>query len=103
MNLTKLAPSSGGSNREHMDSKIMGEIVEMVEAEVQSRVTPVEFEMAYHTRLAIDRIRFAIRHTEQFGPQMQSWVSSCSTLCRGLKASIGGSRSDPDLDSNRCV
>jgi hypothetical protein len=26
----------------------------------------MEFEMAYQTRVAIDRIRFAIKHTEQF-------------------------------------
>jgi hypothetical protein len=29
----------------------------------------MEFEMAYQSRVAIDRIKFAIRHTEQFGPQ----------------------------------
>ena len=27
----------------------------------------MEFEMAYQARVAIDRIRFAIKHTEQFG------------------------------------
>jgi hypothetical protein len=28
----------------------------------------MEFEMAYQARIAIDRIRFAIKHTEQFAP-----------------------------------
>ena len=29
--------------------------------------SPMEFEMAYQARVAIDRIRFAIRHTPEFG------------------------------------
>jgi hypothetical protein len=52
-----------------MSSEIMHEILEMVETEVQSRPTPVEFEMAYQARVAMDRIRFVIRHVEQFGPR----------------------------------
>jgi hypothetical protein len=47
----------------------MHEFLETVEAEIQSRPTPTEFEMAYQARIAIDRIRFAIKHTEQFGPR----------------------------------
>ena len=52
-----------------MSSEAMHEFLETVEAEVQSRPTPTEFEMAYQARVAIDRIRFAIKHTEQFGPR----------------------------------
>ena len=52
-----------------MDSRIMGEIVRIVDTEVQSRIAPVEFEAAYQVRVAIDRIKFAIKHTERFGPQ----------------------------------
>ncbi len=44
----------------------MHQIVEALEAEVQTRPSPIEFEMAYQARVAIDRIRFAIKHTEQF-------------------------------------
>jgi len=44
----------------------MHQIVEIIEAEVRSRPSAVEFEMAYQARIAIDRIKFAIRHTEQF-------------------------------------
>jgi hypothetical protein len=54
-----------------MSSEAMHEFLQTVEAEVQSRPTPTEFEMAYQARVAIDRIRFAIKHTEQFGPRTE--------------------------------
>ena len=44
----------------------MRHIVAAIEADVQSRPSAIEFEMAYQARVAIDRIKFAIRHTEQF-------------------------------------
>jgi hypothetical protein len=44
----------------------MRQIVEAIEADVQSRPSPMEFEMAYQARIAIDRIKFAIKHAEQF-------------------------------------
>jgi hypothetical protein len=49
-----------------MSSETMHQIVEIIEAEVRSRPSAIEFEMAYQARIAIDRIKFAIRHTEQF-------------------------------------
>ena len=49
-----------------MSSEIMHQVLETIEAEVRSRPSPIEFEMAYQARVAIDRIRFAIKHTEQF-------------------------------------
>ena len=49
-----------------MSSEVMHQIVETIEAEVKLRPSPMEFEMAYQARVAIDRIKFAIRHTEQF-------------------------------------
>jgi hypothetical protein len=45
---------------------MMDEIIQMTEAPAQSRPSPIEFEMAYHARVAIDRIRLPIQHTEQF-------------------------------------
>lgn len=51
---------------EFMSSEIMHQIIETIEEEVNSRPSPIEFEMAYQARVAIDRIRFAIKHTEQF-------------------------------------
>jgi hypothetical protein len=49
-----------------MSSDIMHRILETIEAEVQSKPSAIEFEMAYQARVAIDRIKFAIRHVEQF-------------------------------------
>jgi len=39
---------------------------QFLEAEVGSRPSALEFEMAYQARVAIDRIKFAIKHAEQF-------------------------------------
>ena len=44
----------------------MHQVVEIIEAEVKSRPSAIEFEMAYQARVAIDRIKFAIKHSEQF-------------------------------------
>ena len=49
-----------------MLSGILRRTVQPIETEVQSRPSAAEFEMAYQARVAIDRIKFAIRHTEQF-------------------------------------
>ena len=49
-----------------MRSEIMHQIVETIEAEVRSRPSPLEFEMAYQARVAKDRVKFAIKHAEQF-------------------------------------
>lgn len=51
----------------------MHQIVETIEADVQSRPSAIEFEMAYQARVAIDRIKFAIKHAEQF-------ASPCETM-----------------------
>src|SRR3954469_16093833 len=50
-----------------MSSEVMHQVVAMIEAEVKSRPSAIEFEMAYQVRIAIERIKFAIKHTEQFG------------------------------------
>jgi hypothetical protein len=50
-----------------MSSEMMQEILDMIEAEAHSRPTHFEFELAYQTRVAIDRIRFAISQTELAG------------------------------------
>ena len=49
-----------------MSSQTMHEIIEMIEAQAHFRPSPIEFEMAYQARVAIDCIRFAIKHVEQF-------------------------------------
>lgn len=50
-----------------MSSEFKHQNVEALEATVKSGPSAIEFEMAYQARVAIDRIRFAIKHTEQFG------------------------------------
>ena len=52
-----------------MASEIMQEVLEVIEAEAHSRPTPFEFELAYQARVAIDRLKFAIKHAEQFCPR----------------------------------
>jgi len=47
-----------------MASDAMKNMVAMIEANAQGRPSGAEFEMAYQVRVAIDRIRFAIRTAE---------------------------------------
>jgi hypothetical protein len=54
-----------------MKSELAEEIFALIEARSPARPTPMEFEMAYQARVAMDRIRFAIKHTEQFGPRTE--------------------------------
>jgi hypothetical protein len=49
-----------------MSSETMHRIVGIIEAEVRERPSAIEFEMAYQARVSIDRIKFAIKHAEQF-------------------------------------
>jgi len=50
-----------------MSSEVMNQSRQTIEDEVNSRPSAFEFEMAYQARTAIDRIKFAIKHTEVFG------------------------------------
>ena len=50
-----------------MRSEVADEILALI-ARSEAQPTALEFEMAYQARVAIDRVRFAIKHTEQFGP-----------------------------------
>ncbi len=54
-----------------MSSDIMHQILQALEEEMSLRPSAIEFEMAYQARVAIDRIRFAIKHTEQFCPRSE--------------------------------
>ena len=51
-----------------MSPEVRRQILQVIEDGVNSRPSAIEFEMAYQARVAIDRIRFAIKHTEQFVP-----------------------------------
>ena len=52
-----------------MNSEVMNQIKQIIDAKAQQQPTPMEFELAYQARVAMDRIRFAIKHTEQFAPR----------------------------------
>ena len=47
----------------------MNQILDTIETEVNARSSSIEFEMAYQIRVATERIRFAIRQAEQYGPK----------------------------------
>jgi hypothetical protein len=48
-----------------MSSQTIRRIIELIETHAHFRRSPIEFESAYQTRVAIDGIRFAIKHAEQ--------------------------------------
>jgi len=49
-----------------VDRALLERVISAVEPHVRSRCAPLDFQMAYQIRVAIDRIRFAIKETEQF-------------------------------------
>ncbi len=51
-----------------MTRELAREILSLIEARSSAQPAPMEFEMAYQARVAADRIKFAIKHTEEFGP-----------------------------------
>jgi hypothetical protein len=55
----------------------MQQILQLIEAATQSQPAPIEFEMACQVRVAIDRICFAIKATDQFAhhPQQRQEAS----------------------------
>ena len=68
-----------------MNSKIMEQIRHIIDAKAQERPTPMEFELAYQARVAMDRIRFAIKHTEQFAPQTDQMQEASFQLLDALE------------------
>lgn len=68
-----------------MDSEMMHQIVELLEFDAHARPSPIEFEMAYQARVAMDRIRFAIKQTEQFGPHTDQMREAGIQLLEALQ------------------
>ena len=68
-----------------MTSNIMHQIVEMIESEAHSRPSPMEFEMAYQARVAMDRIRFAIKHADQFSQPSEQMREASLQLLEALE------------------
>src|ERR1700736_5902486 len=48
-----------------MDAKFLQRVLSTIEAHLESKPLPADFELAYQARAACDRIRFAIKNTEQ--------------------------------------
>jgi len=63
-----------------MSSEVMHQIRQTIEEELNSRPSAFEFEMAYQARTAIDRIKFAIKHTEQFGTRTEQMLEASLQL-----------------------
>ena len=49
-----------------ISKQILHRLLRIIGSRERSNGATTEFEVAYHVRIAIDRIRFAIKHTEQF-------------------------------------
>jgi hypothetical protein len=63
-----------------MNSELLHQALDIMERAVRSQPSPSEFELAYQARVAIDRIRFAIKHAEQFGKHSQQ-MSEANLQC----------------------
>ena len=68
-----------------MSSEIMYKIVEMIESAAHSRPSPIEFEMAYQARVAMDQIRFAIKHANEFSQQSDQMREASLQLLEALE------------------
>jgi len=68
-----------------MSSEAVHQIIESIEDDVNSRPSAVEFEMAYQARVAIDRIRFAIKYTEHFVPRSEQMREAGMQLLDALQ------------------
>ena len=66
-------------------SELAKEVFALIDAKSLSRTTPVEFELAYQARVAMDRIRFAIKHTEQFAPRTEQMQEAGMQLLDALQ------------------
>lgn len=68
-----------------MASEAMRNVVAIIEANAQRRPSSVEFEMAYQARVAIDKIKFAIKHAEQFAPRTDAMKEAALQLLDALE------------------
>jgi hypothetical protein len=75
-----------------MSSDVTRQILEILEERANARPSAMEFELAYQARTAIDRIRFAIKQTEQFRPQSGQTREVCIQLLEALQRLEGVER-----------
>lgn len=66
------------------------QIVELIEFDAHARPSPIELEITYQASVAMDRIRFAIRQTEQFGPHTDQMREAGIRLLEALSADKQG-------------
>jgi hypothetical protein len=67
-----------------MRSELAKEIFALIEGRSPVPPTPIEFELAYQARVATDRMRYAIKCIEQFGPRSDEMREACFQLLDGL-------------------
>jgi hypothetical protein len=67
-----------------MASEAMKNAFAMIEANAQRRPSVAEFEMAYQVRVAMDRIRFAIRITEMSNQRSAEKAETLTQLADAL-------------------
>ena len=75
-----------------MSSEVMNQSRQTIEDEVNSRPSAFEFEMAYQARTAIDRIKFAIKHTEVFGSRTDEMFEASLQLLDAVERLDRGCR-----------
>jgi hypothetical protein len=68
-----------------MRRELADEILALIDARSQAEPTAMEFEMAYQARVAMDLIRFAIKHTEQFAPHTDQMREAALQLLDALE------------------
>jgi len=64
-----------------MKSELAREVFALIESEVLSRPSPMEFEMAYQARVAVERIRSPLRRWSRVEASQSAWkrpAYSCS-------------------------
>ena len=68
-----------------MKSETFNQIRARFVDEAHTWPSAIEFEIAYHARVAMDRIRFAIKHTEQFAPRTEPMREASLQLLEALE------------------
>lgn len=110
-----------------MKSELVQAVFSLIESKVLCRPSPMEFEMAYQAKVAVERIRFAIKQTEQIAGhtdqahevglqlldaldrlesidrqfQVRSRLSERSHQLNGIRASLGPKRDPGEPESLR--
>jgi hypothetical protein len=62
----------------------MDKIVEMIDLAAQARPSAIEFEMTYQVRISADRVRFAIKHAEEFSKPCAQMRDAATALLEAL-------------------